>query len=262
MTEGRLLPLTSHSSSANMAIDEAISLSVATQAQPPTLRFYQWTQPTLSLGYFQSIANAESYLNELGHESSVVIVRRSTGGGAILHDRELTYSLSLPLESGNPGPRELVYQLMHQSIRRVLVKMGVLSIPYRVIGSTKTKPATIGLGTSSSEPFLCFQRRTGEDLICAGYKILGSAQRRVRGGVLQHGSLLLRTSRFARVLPGIEELTNRSVHAQELVDQLSQEIGIHLGIRWSTQGLDEVEADQVQQIEAQRYAADSWTRRR
>ena len=267
MIKGRLLPLMTHQAAENMAIDEAISLAVASGTQVPTLRFYQWNRPTISLGYFQPIAEAEVYLKNIRADvSEVRVVRRSTGGGAILHDRELTYSLALPLENATPGPRERVYQAMHQTIREVLAGFAVSSAPYREIASRKrnasNKSTVTGLREMLSEPFLCFQRRTEEDLICSGYKVLGSAQRRVRGGVLQHGSLLLSVSRFASVLPGIQELTNRTIDARVLADRLCKKVGAELGVEWETGQLSERELRQAESISRQRYGDESWTHRR
>lgn len=272
MIKGRLLPLMSHDAAENMAIDESISLAVASKTQVPTLRFYQWNYPTISLGYFQSIADAEAYLRDIqGDVSAVRVVRRSTGGGAILHDSELTYSLALPLGNASPGPREKVYQAMHQTVREVLARFAVSSMPYREIARSEretaerkpnTKPAVTGLRDSVSEPFLCFQRRTEEDLICAGYKVLGSAQRRVRGGVLQHGSLLLSVSGFAPVLPGIQELTNRVIDTGSLANQLREQVGAELGFEWEPGQLSDDELRQAESISQQRYGDESWTRRR
>src|SRR5436190_15116613 len=78
----------------NMAIDEALLESAATDGVA-TLRLYQWSEPTLSLGYFQAAEERER------HQASTncPLVRRASGGGAILHDRELTYSLALPEKS-------------------------------------------------------------------------------------------------------------------------------------------------------------------
>lgn len=267
MIRGRLLPLASYGAAENMAIDEAISLSVASKSQLPTLRLYQWTRPTISLGYFQSIADADVYLREIqADDAGIEIVRRNTGGGAILHDRELTYSLALPLENANPGPRELVYQAMHQTVCVVLAGLGVSTMPYREIAPGEprldTKPSRTGLRDPVPEPFLCFQRRTDEDLICAGYKVLGSAQRRVRGGILQHGSLLLRVSRFATVLPGIHELTGRVIDTCSLAQQLSDRLGTELGFAWELGELSHEELQQAESISQQRYRNEGWTRRR
>ncbi|MCM2370921.1 lipoate--protein ligase family protein [Aporhodopirellula aestuarii] len=263
-THGRLLPFERCDAAANMAIDEAIAEAVATQCVAPTLRFYGWSRPTLSLGYFQAIADASPWAN-----LPVDIVRRSTGGGAILHDLELTYSLSLPLTDAGPGAREGVYQTVHQCVIDTLRSIGVTAVPYRdtaPAAEAKTQDATraiaSGLRSKRDEPFLCFQRRTDEDLICSGYKILGSAQRRVRGGVLQHGSLLLQVSKFAAELPGVAELTAVFFEPAAIANSIAERIGRAMSIDWQLGELTADEQDASRRIQRQRYAAAEWTERR
>ena len=97
-----------------MARDEALMLRVGRSESPPTLRLYQWDPPTISLGYFQRYADYESLPPPGG---LLPVVRRLTGGGAILHDLELTYSLALPIN--HPlvcdGPNRL-YELTHDAV--------------------------------------------------------------------------------------------------------------------------------------------------
>jgi lipoate-protein ligase A len=163
----------------NMARDEALLIEVGRRASPPTLRLYEWDPPTVSLGYFQPIAAFERLPAPAG---SLAVVRRLTGGGAILHDRELTYAWVLPddhaLLAG--GPNRL-YELAHQAIAAAL----------RDLGPTAT---TAGVSDDSGPrrgPFFCFGRRHRFDLVVGEAKIAGSAQRRTRHAVLQHGSIVL-----------------------------------------------------------------------
>lgn len=265
---GRLLAFESFDAAMNMSIDEAISLSVAAEEQPPTLRFYGWRKPTLSLGYFQKHAESDAYLTaqrcQQADSDILEIVRRSTGGGAILHHHELTYSLSLPLGDTGPGPREFVYQAVHQSIRDSLARSAVQARPFResVQRTDDESEHSVGLLKKTDEAFLCFQRRTSEDLICNGYKILGSAQRRVRGGVLQHGSLLLSVSPWAGVLPGVSELTNVDINLEEFSLDVANRLGHELTIEFKTGAFSRAEIEAADRITNQRYAAAEWTRRR
>ncbi|TWT93102.1 lipoate--protein ligase family protein [Neorhodopirellula pilleata] len=273
MMQGRLLAFESFDAASNMSIDEAISLSVAAGEQGPTLRFYGWRKPTLSLGYFQRFAEAEAYLKSLPSfetaNDSVDLVRRGTGGGAILHHREWTYSLSLPLADNDPGARETVYQSVHQSIRDSLSQSGVVARPFREFDQVNdasndrvSSDRPVGLRKKSDERFLCFQRRTSEDLICHGYKILGSAQRRLRGGILQHGSLLLSVSPWADVLPGIRELTNVDLGIETFAADVTDCLERELGIKFEAGVLSDAENESAETIVRQRYAAAEWTRRR
>ena len=95
-----MISLAAFGAAENMAIDQAILNSVS-RTGVPVLRFYQWAEPTLSLGYFQGVAARAAH----GHSDSICCVRRTTGGGAIVHDRELTYSVSIPVPASSAGPR-------------------------------------------------------------------------------------------------------------------------------------------------------------
>ena len=176
----------------NMAVDEAL-LERAVETGGVSLRFYQWSEPTLSLGYFQPVADRARH----AASSQCPLVRRSSGGGAILHDRELTYSLALPSGHRLARQAESLYLAAHAALIEGLATLGVAAGINRVAS---------GLAPEA-EPFLCFERRAVGDVLVGDAKIAGSAQRRRRGAVLQHGSILLQTSPQAPELPGIEQLT-------------------------------------------------------
>lgn len=173
-----------------MAIDQALLESVEADRRA-TLRLYVWSEPTLSIGYFQKLSD------RVGHDESagLACVRRATGGGAILHHHELTYSVVIPVER-QTGPRMDLYQQTHLAVINVLSEYGIGAIPFRLAGSNRGPLRDSEKKDSSVEPFLCFQRRSDEDLIVGGYKVLGSAQRKSRHAVLQHGSLLIRASKW------------------------------------------------------------------
>ena len=105
----------------NMAIDEALLHSACDRPEQTTLRFYQWSQATLSLGYFQRFADRSMH-----HSSQRChLVRRSTGGGAIIHDDELTYSITAPLRSSLSRQTTAFYDLMHESLVEALATVDV-----------------------------------------------------------------------------------------------------------------------------------------
>ncbi len=183
----------------NMSVDQAIAESVSRSESiggdaTATLRFYQWSRPTLSLGYFQSNADCLPRFRDVSR------VRRATGGGAILHHHELTYSLTLPTPSGQRGARHDLYRIVHQSIIDSLERFAIRARPHR------DDPRPLG---NISDDFLCFRRRTEEDLVVSGYKVVGSAQRRDKRSILQHGSILLRASEHTPELPGVFDLTHK-----------------------------------------------------
>lgn len=163
----------------NMARDEALLNSVGAGHAPTTMRLYQWDRATISLGYFQPFGDYRALASPL---SALPVVRRLTGGGAILHDLELTYSLALPVGDAlqSQGPNHL-YELVHDSIIAALAEFGIHA-------------ARCGMSDDSTPtrgPFFCFARRHCYDVVVDGGKIVGSAQRRTRSGTLQHGSIIL-----------------------------------------------------------------------
>jgi len=191
----------------NMARDEALLRSVAAGHSPPTMRVYGWNPPTISLGYFQSFGEFEQLEPPAG---DLAVVRRATGGGAILHDCEVTYSVVLP--EGHPAlgrsPNDL-YELMHRDIVDALhATTGMNAEFYRdVVGAAaccgaasacgeRTDSAVPAAPRRREEPFFCFARRHALDLVVprddgTNDKLCGSAQRRIKGAVLQHGSLIV-----------------------------------------------------------------------
>jgi len=167
-----------------MARDEALATRVGGGASQPTLRLYRWEVPTLSLGYFQRFVDVAALHPPL---NGLPVVRRQTGGGAILHDLELTYSVTLPLDHELvAGAPNRLYELAHEAVIAVLRDVGVAAAP---AGVSDDSGAARG-------PFFCFARRHKYDVLIGADKLAGSAQRRTRTAVLQHGSIIL-GNRFA-----------------------------------------------------------------
>lgn len=184
----------------NMAYDAAL-LDGALARGEVILRLYRWARPTLSLGYFQKARPAELplALRELDR------VRRLSGGGAILHHHEWTYSCVVP--PGHPLARESVglYEVVHGTLIAALERRGVTA---RLRGSALEE-----------NPFLCFLRGDPRDIVVQGKKVTGSAQRRRRGAILQHGSVLLRASEFAPEIPGLFDLQSISEAREDFAQE-------------------------------------------
>jgi lipoyl(octanoyl) transferase len=182
----RLLPFSLGDGPTNMAADEVLLQSA--QRGVMSLRFYGWTEVTLSLGYFQAAAGRESdpKLRELP------FVRRPTGGATLVHDHELTYALALPAAFRHQTGESWLNR-MHRIIASALAKRGIAC---RLATAAET-----GQGAAT----LCFQQFTPGDLLLNGSKIAGSAERRQKGCLLQHGAILLKASPHASQLPGILE---------------------------------------------------------
>ncbi len=230
----------------NMAVDEAL-LDDAAQSGRAYWRFYQWQEPTLSLGYFQEYEEQARRYRQRG----LTMVRRLTGGGAILHDRELTYSVVLPRHHPLARSRDDLYGTVHRSVVAILGEWGLAGQLFVAGGA---KPA--------NEPFLCFERRAPGDVLAGGSKVTGSAQRRRRGAVLQHGSVLLAASGAARHLPGVGELAHCTVDADELVRRWLGELSEGLGGEWQPFRLTESIHARAADLLVGKYLTESWLRER
>lgn len=231
----------------NMARDEALLVRVGCGESPPTLRFYRWEPATISLGYFQEISQFRQLPAPAG---KLDVVRRQTGGGAILHDLELTYSLTLPVDhpllSSRGGPNTL-YGHVHDVFALLLQE---LRVPV-------TRGPTGSGGCSHGGPFFCFERHSCFDLLVDGRKILGSAQRRTRTAVLQHGSFIL-DSRFDQQ----KCATLAEFATDDIRDHLAHlAAGITGDAKIAPEDWDAPELDLAREIRA-RYAGSEWTARR
>lgn len=154
-----------HSAALNMAIDEALFHHAAA----PSLRFYGWEKPSLSFGYFGEFADVAHHGNDRD------LVRRWTGGGIVLHGTDLTYSLVVPSSRARPLPAaRVIYTEVHQAIRRALAPH--LAVELAATDAPKISDA-------------CFANPVAADVLAAGKKIAGAAQRRTRAGLLQQGSI-------------------------------------------------------------------------
>jgi len=210
----RLLLDSPRSGAWNMAVDEVL-LERAIETGGATVRIYAWDVATLSLGYFQKLADAGPLAERLP------TVRRLSGGGAILHHHELTYSLAVPATHVAVADPHGLYDAVHEAVRQLLAKSG-----FNVRARGLTQPAL-------STEFLCFARGDAADLVVRRgtetHKVLGSAQRRRKGAILQHGSLVLSASEFAPQFPGLFDLTGKSTDRTELQVRLGSTIAAILG---------------------------------
>ena len=196
MATCRLLPTAVASGAWNMAADDAV-LESAT-AGVASFRFYGWREPTLSLGYFQASAQARAYpgLGELAW------LRRPSGGAALVHHRELTYALALPAGADwQPSGTSWLFR-MHMILQSALADLGVETR----LCATERKLGDV----------LCFLHQTPGDLLAGENKVVGSAQRKQRGALLQHGGILLARSPHTPDLPGIAETNGHTLSPADL----------------------------------------------
>ena len=231
----------------NMAVDEALARSVSA-ADGPTLRCYRWIRPTLSLGYFQAFGNPFLQADGRGYD----VVRRSSGGGAILHDHELTYSFVVPRDHRLAAAPEALYRQFHGAFVDALAAVDIAASLREPTSPNDALP----------EAFLCFERFAGGDLIVGGSKVGGSAQRRVKKAILQHGSLLLESSPHAPQLPGITQLAAVQLSFHQILELWLPHLGEALGICWTQGDLADSEKRRATDIHDTRYAAHAWTCRK
>jgi lipoate-protein ligase A len=257
----------------NMAVDESLLESAATN-DTLTLRFYRWLEPTLSLGYFQP------YNDRRQHSASrnCPVVRRQTGGGAILHDREITYSFVAP-----PGHRLALkhialYKTIHAALIDVLAEYGIPASLCRVQGRESgqdgdcpdfrvNENGTVPFSTKSvaarrDAEFLCFLRRSPGDVLLSDVKIAGSAQRRFKGAVLQHGSLLLARSQAAPELPGIAEMAATSPSFDQLTQAWTTNLARAIPLEMQPGVLSDKEQLRAAELAQEKYKSNGWNQKR
>lgn len=236
-----------------MALDEALLAWVSDAPEAACFRTYGWEVPTLSLGYFQRLEQAASD----PRWREVPLVRRPTGGGAIWHEHELTYSLVLPAGHRQARPSTALYHGVHAAIARAIRGQGLEVHP-------RGRAAGVPGGSREPRPFLCFSDRDPEDLIFGDRKVVGSAQRRRAGAILQHGSILLRGGARTPEHPGLGDLADVPAGPEFWADLIEREIMAALGLTpvpcdAPTRGrLGET----AERLERGVYRDDAWTRRR
>ncbi len=252
----------------NMARDEALLRAVGAGAAPPTLRVYAWNPPTLSLGYGQPVRDVDELrLAERGWG----LVRRLTGGRAILHTDELTYSITLP-ESHPLAAGSII-----ESYRRL---SRALAEAAQALGSM---PRAERAAARSPGSAVCFETPSHYELTVNGRKLVGSAQARRHGGVLQHGTLPL-TGDLARIVDGLafadetaraaarsgvraraatlEEAVGRVIPWDEAAAALVESAGHVFGIEFERGQLTAAERAEMETLEREVYGSRAWTARR
>ena len=230
----RLLPYAVADGPHNMAADEMLLGTAG-----PALRFYGWSEPTVSLGYFQSHAARLPGLR---------YVRRPSGGMMLVHHHELTYALALPVGASCQG-REPWLRRMHRVIAAALAEFGIVARLHEPPDAHRDTP-------------LCFRHFTAGDLLVAGAKVAGSAQRKHRGGLMQHGGILLAASPFAPELPGLHELTGRHLGVKELVGEIRRVFERETGWRVVNAEWTGKERDGIEGLVREKYATAAWNDKR
>ena len=181
----------------NMGADECLAVE-AQRRGGLLVRLYGWSKSTVSLGAFQKLSDALAIEEIRG----LPIVRRPSGGGAILHGSDLTYAAAVPKTHPWGSAPQLLYDALHGAMADVLHEYGIATEIYGAKIDSQAIQSEVDHQGQSSEPFFCFDRRSAGDLVgktgdlvgsgsADPIKIMGSSQRRLEGAVLQHGSLLI-----------------------------------------------------------------------
>jgi lipoyl(octanoyl) transferase len=251
----RFLPFTSGNAAYNMAVDEAILNSHLSGAVPATLRLYEFSPPAVSLGYAQKISGANlERLQKLGYD----VVRRPTGGRAVLHLRDLTYSFIAPVRStGFSGDLPALSPSVVEAHKEICQALILTFARFGI---------ELELGRSQSNYRHledCFEATTTADLHFQGRKVVGSAQLRRKSALLQHGSIVLQASppMLSDLLadqkegsghaddakrPGsLFELAGRSLTVSEFNQAFKSGFGQAFGISFYDGSLSDVELDEA-----------------
>jgi lipoate-protein ligase A len=229
-----------------MACDEAL-LNKVNKENTAIFRFYTWSEPTISLGYFQDYV---TFTSTFPHLCNLAIVRRQTGGGAILHDREITYALIMPAASELYQQGAMAaYILVHQAIADVMQQLGV---------HLDLRPKTLDYMRIKDEPEFCFARPCPTDLICEAGKMVGSAQRRLPGAFLQHGSIMLE-NRFAdQPMAPLTSLAKKVPSQGELEELIVKELAGKMGVEFVRREFLEDELAATKGL-IDKYKSEKWT---
>jgi lipoyl(octanoyl) transferase len=270
VTHWRLLPFTCPTAPENMAMDEAVFLSCRSSASPPTLRFYGWPSPAVSVGYFQDI-HAEIDLDAC-RRLFVPVVRRPTGGKAVLHDGDFTYAVAAPDPvEGFPPDILGTYRLISRCLARGLAELGIRADMADAGRPREDLPARAS----------CFALPSRYELLVKGRKICGSAQVRSQGAFLQHGSLLVdfdpsrtaelmisphqdRDEQIGRLQESITSLRDHLAPVpamDELCRVMKMGFETTLGVRLAEGRLTREEEDLQARLLAQKYGNEEWTLR-
>ena len=265
----RFLNTGSNTAACNMALDEALFLLHEAGRIAPTLRVYAWCLPTLSLGYAQHTATAVDLA--ACQEHGVGVVRRPTGGRAVLHDHEVTYSVVMPLQLSD-GPHSLTehYHLIGTALAAAL---HALQLPVRL-----ERPRVRTASTRAVASPACFAALSRYELSVAGKKLVGSAQKRGQRSLLQHGSIPLSMDRqrlFAclqvppeqrarlvheayTTMTAVHEVAPTPLNAAALHTAVREAFAAVCGVELADSQIQPEEWQLAQELEATKYATEAW----
>jgi lipoate-protein ligase A len=252
-----------------MACDHALAESVGRGGGPAVLRLYGWAPPAVSVGYNQPLRDVTHRLTGM-RRSGVDLVRRPTGGGAVLHADEVTYSVAAPL--GSPllenGPRAACERI-HAAILMGLESLGIRGLALHA-GPSRSRPVGGRRDAASEAPApitvalrVCFAAASQSEISWRGRKLVGSAQRRMGSALLQHGSILLAgdQGRLAALWPEaartgaatLAEAGGRRFGWEEVADAVGRGFERELGVVLEESPLEPAELRRIEELTRDLY---------
>lgn len=253
---GRLLLMGKNCAAMNMAVDEAILIAQKEKSNP-TLRFYDWTTPAFSFGYFQDIT-AEVDVKAC-HSEGIELVKRMTGGGTVVHGWDVTYTLILPRHTGEMGVSE-TYQQIGRSLVKAFEKLNIPAECY-----------TAETDSVQASENICLTNPAENDVMCNGKKLAGVSVRRNRNGIMFQGyisldmppdPILKRVSKHAEIQEMLCEKSaainlegrfiSRSSLIQAICETLESEIAFNSG------KLSQIEKAEAETLVSTKYATAAW----
>ncbi len=253
----------------NMALDEALLHAVASGASEPVLRFYRWAPATVTLGYAQSVTTDIDL--DVCKDAGLDVVRRSTGGRAVLHDHEVTYAVIAPFNSGIFGNSVLdCYRVISEVLLKVMQGLG---LPAQLV------PGKPKGGQQNTARAVCFSAPSQFELVIENRKIAGSAQKRHEQCFLQHGSVplemdltllgrVLRTDISPQTTGSLDSVgwlnhwSKRALKVEELENLIADEFAKQLEIEWVQSQPSPVENHAAGKLLEERFGNPEWTFRR
>ncbi len=264
-----------------MAVDEAIFMVAREKNLLPTLRFYQWEPAAISIGYAQNI-NEELNLKKC-ERLKIDIVRRWTGGGAIFHNDELTYSFTSRIDADEDFDDILAsYRKVCQGIIQGLSSLGIQAkfrgersrgLIYQARGSDESDPYKIHTEDvlSLKEKVPCFMASSKHDLIVDGKKVVGNAQRRAKEAFLQQGSLPLaydfdlinklfpQSDGFSKRTASISEILGKKISLKEVREKMLIGFADNFSVDFKEDSLSSEELNLAKRLYKEKYSSPEWT---
>ena len=219
------------SATLNMAIDEMLLHSQRGTPHRPVLRFYTWEEPSITTGYFQKLGHVARKFD--AEKKGIPVVRRLSGGGAVLHGEDLTFSLCLPIPNVFvPADVKGSYLKIHEAVR-VGLKADHPEMDY---ADCRTVPS----GKNQSKERICFESPACYDLLLSERKILGSSQRRIGKCLLHQATLFLTRDKnllIRRIMEGFE---------------------MSWKVKFEERPLSKEELEEAEKVEEVRYSSSDW----